>query len=99
MHHATDTIFSGRNGLRIAATVVGNPSDPPVMLAHGGGQTRHSWHTTTQYLGTHGWYAVSIDLRGHGDSEWAPDSDYGMDAFAADVIEVARTLEIGRAHV
>jgi pimeloyl-ACP methyl ester carboxylesterase len=92
VHEPTETTFAGRDGLRIAATVVGDPSNPPVMLAHGGGQTRHSWHTTTTYLGNHGWYAVSIDLRGHGDSEWAPDADYGMDAFAGDIIEVARTL-------
>lgn len=93
VHNATTATFAGRHGLRIAATVVGNPNDPPVVLAHGGGQTRHSWHTTTSFLGNHGWYAVSIDLRGHGDSEWAPDGDYSMDAFASDVIEVARSLD------
>lgn len=84
--------LAGRDGLRIAATAAGDPSAPPVLLAHGGGQTRHSWHTTTAHLGASGWYAVSMDLRGHGDSEWAPDVDYSLDAFAADVVEVARAL-------
>jgi len=82
----------GRDGIRLVGDAVGNPADPPVLLAHGGGQTRHSWHTTTTYLGTHGWYAVSLDLRGHGDSEWAPDGDYSVEAFASDLIEVCRTL-------
>jgi pimeloyl-ACP methyl ester carboxylesterase len=82
----------GRDGLRLAATAAGNPADPPVLLTHGGGQTRHSWHGTTTALGANGWYAVSLDLRGHGDSEWAPDGDYSLDAFSGDVIEVARTL-------
>ena len=89
----TQTIeLVGRDGIRLVGDAVGDPADPPVLLAHGGGQTRHSWHTTTTYLGTHGWYAVSLDLRGHGDSEWAPDGDYSVEAFASDLIEVCRTL-------
>ncbi len=82
----------GRDGLRLAATAAGDPHDPPVLLAHGGGQTRHSWHTTTSRLGASGWYAVSIDQRGHGDSEWAPDGDYSLDAFRDDMITAARML-------
>lgn len=82
----------GRDGLRLAADAVGDPADPPVLLLHGGGQTRHSWHSTLHQLGRTGWYAVSMDLRGHGDSAWAPDGDYGLDAFAGDIIEVARQL-------
>jgi pimeloyl-ACP methyl ester carboxylesterase len=88
-----DTVMlDGRDGLRIAATVVGDPNDPPVLLAHGGGQTRHSWHTTTTYLGNAGWYAVSIDLRGHGDSDWAPEGDYSLAGFAGDIIDIANQL-------
>jgi pimeloyl-ACP methyl ester carboxylesterase len=37
-------------------------------------------------------YALSVDLRGHGDSEWAPDGDYGIAAFAGDVRDVAAGL-------
>jgi len=89
-----DTIeLRGHHGIRIAATAIGDPRDPAVLLAHGGGQTRHSWHTTTRHLGTHGWYAVSIDLRGHGDSEWAADGDYSMPAFAADIVAIAHELD------
>ena len=83
----------GRGGIRLAATAAGDPADPPVLLAHGGGQTRHSWHTTTARLGATGWYAVSIDQRGHGDSAWAPDGDYSLAAFRDDIIAVARTLD------
>src|SRR5262249_57805362 len=39
-----------------------------------------------------GWRAVSIDLRGHGDSEWALNGDYSFTAFANDAIAVADQL-------
>ena len=62
---------------------------PPVILAHGGGQTRHSWGGTAVALSASGHEVLSIDLRGHGDSEWADDSDYSMAAYAADALAAA----------
>jgi len=56
----------------------------PVVLAHGGGQTRHSWGGTAAVLAAHGHRVVSMDLRGHGDSRWDPDRDYSMGAYAGD---------------
>jgi pimeloyl-ACP methyl ester carboxylesterase len=83
---ATETVrFQGEGGLSLAADVFGDPSAPPVILLHGGGQTRHSWRTTAEVLSQRGMRAVSLDLRGHGDSDWAPDGDYGIDAFAGDI--------------
>ena len=64
-----------------------------MVLLHGGGQTRHSWGTTLSVLGARGWRAYSVDLRGHGDSAWAADGDYTLDAFAGDVIAISRALE------
>lgn len=84
--------LEGADGLRLAATAAGDPAHPPVLLAHGGGQTRHSWHRTTALLGSNGWYAVSVDLRGHGDSDWSPDGDYGLEAFRDDIVRVATAL-------
>lgn len=83
----------GADGIELAADVAGDPDDPPVVLFHGGGQTRHAWGTTLQALAGSGWYASSVDLRGHGDSAWAPDGDYSLDAFAGDVTAVATGLD------
>ena len=83
----------GRGGLRLRATVLGEPGSPPVLLFHGGGQTRHSWGTTAKALADQGWIAYTVDLRGHGESEWAPDGDYSLDAFAGDVIAVAQQFD------
>jgi pimeloyl-ACP methyl ester carboxylesterase len=87
------TEFRGRDGNRLAADVAGDPSDPPVVLLHGGGQTRHSWGTTLETLGTRGWRVSSVDLRGHGDSEWASDGDYTLDALSEDVLAITRTFD------
>jgi pimeloyl-ACP methyl ester carboxylesterase len=85
--------FAGRDGIRLAAEVAGPEDALPVVLLHGGGQTRHSWHTTLRTLADRGWRAISVDLRGHGESEWAPDGDYTMDAFAGDVLEIATSFD------
>jgi pimeloyl-ACP methyl ester carboxylesterase len=84
---------AGRRGLRLAADIGGPPDGPTVVLLHGGGQTRHSWAGTWQLLVDAGWRALSVDLRGHGDSEWPDDGDYHHDAFAADVLAVATSLD------
>ena len=90
---STTTIVAGRDGIRLAADVAGDSSHPCVVLLHGGGQTRHSWRTTLGDLAQRGWYVLSVDQRGHGDSEWAPDGDYRRESFAADVAAVAGGME------
>jgi pimeloyl-ACP methyl ester carboxylesterase len=84
--------LAGEGGIRLVADADGDPQAPPVLLAHGGGQTRHSWGTTVRVLAERGWRAYSIDLRGHGESAWDPDGDYTMDAFAGDIRAVARSF-------
>lgn len=61
-----------------------------VILAHGGGQTRHSWAGAAQLLARHGFAALSYDQRGHGDSEWVSDGDYSFAAFADDLVCLAQ---------
>lgn len=79
-------------GLRLAAEAWGDPTHQPVILLHGGGQTRHAWAGTAATLARAGWYAISIDQRGHGESDWAEDGNYDRVRYADDVIEVARAL-------
>ena len=79
------------NGMQIAADEW--PGDAPaVVLAHGGGQTRHSWGGTAAVLSSHGHRVVSVDLRGHGDSAWDPNGDYSMDAYRSDALAVAEWI-------
>lgn len=84
--------FTSNDGLNLVADAYGDPVNRPVLLAHGGGQTRHAWGGTAKALAEHGCYAVSLDLRGHGDSDWSPGGDYLLDRFADDVRLVAAQL-------
>lgn len=83
----------GAGGVRLATQAWGRPADPPIVFLHGGGQTRFAWKGAAERFAAEGWYAVGVDLRGHGDSDWAPDGDYTLDAFAADVAAVCGTLD------
>ena len=82
------------DGVTLAADAYGPTDGPPVVLFHGGGQTRHAWGGTARLLGDKGWRATTVDLRGHGDSDWAGTGEvdgagYTLDEFAADVRAVA----------
>ena len=79
-------------GLRLAADIGGPEDGPTVVLLHGGGQTRHSWAGTWRVLVDAGWRAISLDLRGHGDSDWSDEGDYSLDAFVDDLRTVVGTL-------
>lgn len=86
------TKFSGFEGVSLVADVTGDDAAWPVLLMHGGGQTRHAWGNTAAQLAAAGWRAVSLDLRGHGDSGWAPNGDYSFTSFGADCIAVCDQL-------
>lgn len=66
--------------------------DAPIVVLHGGGQTRHAWEESCAHLGGLGYDVTALDLRGHGESEWAPDQAYGLMDFAADVVAVLPQL-------
>jgi pimeloyl-ACP methyl ester carboxylesterase len=84
--------LKGKDGLRLRADEFGDPAAPPVVLLHGGGQTRFAWGSTARVLADRGWHVYRVDLRGHGESDWPDDGDYGPEAFAGDVYEIATAL-------
>lgn len=84
--------FEGFEGIHLVADVRGDEDASPVLLMHGGGQTRHAWGNTAESLAEQGWKTVSLDLRGHGDSEWALNGDYSFTAYATDTVAIADAL-------
>src|SRR3546814_19073319 len=84
--------FTNRTGLSLAADVGGDPQAVPIVLLHGGGQTRHSWRRTFEELVSRGYRVISLDARGHGASDWASDDDYQMETLSRDLNDVIATL-------
>jgi pimeloyl-ACP methyl ester carboxylesterase len=86
------TVRFEADGLTLAADIEGSWSGSAVLLLHGGGQTRHAWGATSRVLADAGFLAITVDQRGHGESDWASDGDYGIGAYARDVRAVARQI-------
>src|SRR6202023_4047548 len=62
------------------------------VFLRGGPQPRRSWGRAAAAVAERGWQAITVDLRGHGESDWSKDGDYRVTSFAGDVIEVLRRL-------
>lgn len=85
MEPPTALQLAGAPGVRLAADSFGDPRSPVVLMLHGGGQTRHAWHATATSLAHAGWRAVTVDLRGHGESTHPRPPAYALGDFADDV--------------
>ena len=84
--------FHVAGGVRLVGDQRGVAEAPAVLLLHGGGQTRHAWTETAITLAARGWRVIALDLRGHGESDWAPDGNYEITDFASDVVTVVDSL-------
>jgi len=71
----------------------GNPDAPPLILLHGGRDHSRSWDWTAQALRDK-WHVIAPDLRGHGDSDWSPDGDYGSLANLYDLAQLIHQLRL-----
>jgi pimeloyl-ACP methyl ester carboxylesterase len=89
--HSRPVMFTGAAGNNLVGDVTGEEG-PPVLLLHGGGQTRHAWRKTADVIAKLGRAAYAVDQRGHGDSEWVADGAYTFPDFAADARTLAGTL-------
>jgi esterase len=66
-----------------------------LLFLHGGGLTAHTWDLVCLALrGDH--RCLALDQRGHGDSEWSVELDYGIEAHAADIDAFADELDLPR---
>jgi pimeloyl-ACP methyl ester carboxylesterase len=91
--------FRGAGDILLAADAFGRADDPCIVLLPGGGQTRFAWRRSAELFAQSGYYVLSFDLRGHGESGWAADGDYSIDAFAGDVACIARQAPVGAVFV
>lgn len=85
--------LEGADGIALAADVAGPLDGQPVILLHGGGQTRGSWRNAVAALARAGYRAIAVDQRGHGESAWSEEGDYLLDRFGEDLRRVIETLD------
>lgn len=83
-------LFTGTAGNTLVADRHG--SGAPVLLLHGGGQTRHAWGGAAGALAVEGWCAFTLDQRGHGDSDWVEGGAYRFADYAGDLCQVAGAI-------
>ncbi|MBN9671072.1 alpha/beta fold hydrolase [Roseibium aggregatum] len=83
--------FQGAETNTLVADRYGGDGQPVVML-HGGGQTRHSWDAASQRIAGLGHPVYTLDQRGHGESDWVASGNYGFTDFALDLVAVTRMV-------
>ncbi|TKT76931.1 alpha/beta hydrolase [Aquamicrobium sp. LC103] len=83
--------FTGAEGNRLAADFWDGRGHP-VIFFHGGGQTRRAWDGTARRIAANGMRAVTVDLRGHGESAWVESGNYTFLDYGADVAAVVRQV-------
>lgn len=76
--------------LRLSYWDWGNEDAPPLVLVHGGRDHARTWDRVAEAFRAE-YHVVALDLRGHGDSQWAVGSQYGPPDIALDVL---RMIEI-----
>ncbi len=80
------------DGVELQVEEWGRVDAEPILFCHGFGQTRGAWTSTAIRFVDAGYRCVSIDLRGHGDSDWLESGGYAMDQFRDDLIAVTAWL-------
>lgn len=85
--------YCGTGEIQLVATRYGPMDGAPVLMLHGGGQTRGAWTTSARAMAAQGFAVTALDMRGHGDSDWSPDGRYQLDLFADDLRQVVADFE------
>lgn len=84
--------FQGAEGNALRADLWDGGGHPVIFL-HGGGQTRRAWDKTARAVAVNGMRAITVDLRGHGESAWVESGNYTFMDYAGDVAAVVRQVE------
>ncbi|MGC2175734.1 MAG: alpha/beta hydrolase [Acidimicrobiales bacterium] len=76
--------FTVIDDMRFHCLEWGDRDNPTILFLHGGGLTAHTWDRICPSL-VDSFYCVSLDQRGHGESDWSPTIDYSLDAHLKDI--------------
>lgn len=73
----------------------GDPTAPPLFLVHGGRDQKRSWDRVAARL-SQSYRVFAHDLRGHGESDWVSDGDYGVMDHVFDLASFADHIGVER---
>ena len=72
------------NGMSFHYLEWGDDANPAVLMLHGSSQQAHSWDFISLALSDQ-YHVIALDQRGHGDSDWAAEGDYSIEAYQRDI--------------
>lgn len=81
------------DGCTLVANQFGWADNGAIILSPGGGQTRHAWSGAASAFAREGYFVLCADLRGHGDSDRAPDRTYSYTDYARDALVLSDWVE------
>jgi pimeloyl-ACP methyl ester carboxylesterase len=81
------------NGVKLHYLDYGTPGRAPMLCLHGGAVNAH-WFDFVAPGFTADYHMRSLDQRGHGDSARAEPPEYSYDAYAADLHEIVKKLDL-----
>lgn len=73
----------------------GDPEAQSLLLLHGSNQSAHSFDLVSLHLADR-FHVYALDQRGHGDSEWAKDSNYSSEAMGLDAAAFIDAMGLDR---
>ncbi|MDO8430769.1 MAG: alpha/beta hydrolase [Candidatus Binatus sp.] len=87
------------NGLRLHYLDYGGADDLPwIVCLHGLSGNAHNFDALAPHLAAK-YRVISIDVRGRGDSEWGPPTEYLPQHYATDLAAMLDEIGIGRANL
>lgn len=85
--------FVDAGGLKLHYLDYGTAGRVPMLCVHGGAAHSH-WFDFVAGAFTADYHVRALDLRGHGNSEWAEPPEYAYKLYASDIAEVVETLDL-----
>jgi len=81
------------HGLRLHYVEWGNPEGRPLLLLHHVNSHARTWDHFARRM-SRDYRVIALDMRGHGDSDWAEAGRYSTEDYASDVTALAEALQL-----
>jgi len=80
--------FINSDNLKIHVVEWGDENNQPVILLHHVSSQARTWDNFASVM-SQNYHVIAIDMRGHGDSDWANEGEYTTEHYAHDIEKIA----------